>query len=184
MEIGEKLRILRKKRGNTLQDIASKTGYSASLISQVERGLVAPSIATLKKISLALDTPVFALFDEEKFAEITRDDVVVRADARKCIPTDAQKAMFSLLVPDIKRKLDVIMIEGEPGAKSDDDYHSHDGEECEFIIQGIMEVDLNGQIYTLHAGDSIYFDCSKPHRWRNPGPEKMIVLCALTPPEF
>lgn len=184
MEIGEKLRLLRKKRGYTLQQVAMETGYSASLISQVERDLVTPSIATLKKISQALEMPLFALFDEEKFQEFAKEDIIVRKDQRKRIQTDAQKAVFSLLVPNTKRKLEVIMIESEPGGKSGDDYHMHSGEECEYILQGTMEVEWDGDIYTIHEGETIYIDSSKPHRWRNPGPDKLVVLCALTPPEF
>ena len=154
------------------------------MISQVERDLVNPSIAALKKISEVLDTPVFALFDQEKFDEIARSSIVVRRAQRKRIQTDTQKASISLLVPDISRRMDVILIEAEPGARSAEAFHTHPGEECEFIIQGTMEVEWDGQVYTLHEGDSIYIDSSKPHRWQNPGDTKLVVLCSLTPPEF
>lgn len=184
MLIGENLRNIRKKRGYTLQYIAEKTGYSASLISQVERDLVNPSIVTLRKIAEALEMPLFAIFDENKIEEIFSDECVIRKEQRIPINTDDFGAIFSLLNPHKKRKMDVILIEAEPGGNSSDEMHTHPGEECEIILQGTMEVEWNNNTYILNEGDSIYIDSSLPHRWKNVGTDKLVVLCVLTPAKF
>lgn len=184
MTLGENLREIRKKRGYTLQYMAQKTGYSASLISQVERNLVNPSIATLKNISQVLEMPLFALFDEEKFEEVFSSECVVRKEQRVPLDTGDYGTIFSLINPYKQRKMDIILIEAEPGGMSGEEMHTHPGEECEFVIHGTMEVEWNNCTYLLHEGDSIYIDSTKPHRWRNPSSEKMVVICALTPAKF
>ena len=184
MTLGENLRAIRKKRGYTLQYVAEKTGYSASLISQVERNLVNPSIATLKNISKVLDMPLFAIFDEDKFEEVFSQECVVRREQRVLIGTGDYGSTFSLINPYRQRKMDIILIEAEPGGMSGTEFPTHPGEECEVVLQGTMEVEWNNSIYTLHEGDSIYIDSSIPHRWRNPSSEKLVVLCSLTPANF
>ena len=181
MTLGEHLRALRKQRGYTLKTVAEKAGFTASLISQIERDLVDPPISTLGNISKALDVSLLALIDDDAFLEAFDQNAVTRKDQRVKVGSAEFGAVHSLLNPYKNRKMDVMLIEAETGGSSGPGFHTHVGEEFEYVIQGIFEVEWNGKTYTLQEGDSLYIDSSKPHRWKNAGEKKMVVLAALIP---
>ena len=181
MTLGEHLRALRKQRGYTLKTVAEKAGFTASLISQIERDLVDPPISTLGNISKALDVSLLALIDDDAFLVAFDQNAVTRKDQRVKVGSAEFGAVHSLLNPYKNRKMDVMLIEAEAGGSSGPGFHTHVGEEFEYVIQGIFEVEWNGKTYTLQEGDSLYIDSSKPHRWKNAGEKKMVVLAALIP---
>ena len=181
MTLGEHLRALRKQRGYTLKTVAEKAGFTASLISQIERDLVDPPISTLGNISKALDVSLLALIDDDAFLEAFDQNAVTRKDQRVKVGSAEFGAVHSLLNPYKNRKMDVMLIEAEARGSSGPGFHTHVGEEFEYVIQGIFEVEWNGKTYTLQEGDSLYIDSSKPHRWKNAGEKKMVVLAALIP---
>ena len=181
MTLGEHLRALRKQRGYTLKTVAEKAGFTASLISQIERDLVDPPISTLGNISKALDVSLLALIDDDAFLEAFDQNAVTRKDQRVKVGSAEFGAVHSLLNPYKNRKMDVMLIEAEAGGSSGPGFHTHVGEEFEYVIQGIFEVEWNGKTYTLQEGDSLYIDSSKPHRWGDEGEKKMVVLAALIP---
>ena len=181
MTLGEHLRALRKQRGYTLKTVAERAGFTASLISQIERDLVDPPISTLGNISKALDVSLLALIDDDAFLEAFDQNAVTRKDQRVKVGSAEFGAVHSLLNPYKNRKMDVMLIEAEAGGSSGPGFHTHVGEEFEYVIQGIFEVEWNGKTYTLQEGDSLYIDSSKPHRWKNAGEKKMVVLAALIP---
>ena len=181
MTLGEHLRALRKQRGYTLKTVAEKAGFTASLISQIERDLVDPPISTLGNISKALDVSLLALIDDDAFLEAFDQNAVTRKDQRVKVGSAEFGAVHSLLNPYKNRKMDVMLIEAEAGGSSGPGFHTHVGEEFEYVIQGIFEVEWNGKTYTLQEGDSLYIASSKPHRWKNAGEKKMVVLAALIP---
>lgn len=181
MTLGEHLRALRKQRGYTLKTVAEKAGFTASLISQIERDLVDPPLSTLGNISKALDVSLLALIDDDAFLEAFDQNAVTRKDQRVKVGSAEFGAVHSLLNPYKNRKMDVMLIEAEAGGSSGPGFHTHVGEEFEYVVQGIFEVEWNGKTYTLQEGDSLYIDSSKPHRWKNAGEKKMVVLAALIP---
>lgn len=181
MTLGEHLRALRKQRGYTLKTVAEKAGFTASLISQIERDLVDPPLSTIGNISKALDVSLLALIDDDAFLEAFDQNAVTRKDQRVKVGSAEFGAVHSLLNPYKNRKMDVMLIEAEAGGSSGPGFHTHVGEEFEYVIQGIFEVEWNGKTYTLQEGDSLYIDSSKPHRWKNAGEKKMVVLAALIP---
>ena len=181
MTLGEHLRALRKQRGYTLKTVAEKAGFTASLISQIGRDLVDPPLSTLGNISKALDVSLLALIDDDAFLEAFDQNAVTRKDQRVKVGSAEFGAVHSLLNPYKNRKMDVMLIEAEAGGSSGPGFHTHVGEEFEYVIQGIFEVEWNGKTYTLQEGDSLYIDSSKPHRWKNAGEKKMVVLAALIP---
>lgn len=180
MTSGEKLRALRKGKGMTLTDVAEAAGCTASLISQVERGKANPSLSTLRNICRALDIPLFSLLDDGKFEELLNAGIVTTKEKRVRV-NRGLGWNISLLNPCSNRKFDLALMEAEAGEGSGEP-NAHQGNEGIYVIQGVMEVNLDGQIFTVSPGDCIYFDCSKPHQWRSIGEEKMIAITSISPP--
>lgn len=114
--------------------------------------------------------------------EILEKNHIVRANKRKMLSSSESKTEMYLLSPDLNGDIELLLIIAHPGGKSGDDYYSHKGEECGFVIQGSMEIDLNGQIFTIHEGDSTQFKSEIPHKWVNVGPDKLISIWPLRRP--
>lgn len=179
MEFGAKIRKLRQEQSISIEQLAERTKLSTGLISQVERNITGPSVTTLWKIAKALNASINYFFDE--YEEM---DPVVRKDMRKKIILPNSKVTYELLSPNLKGKIEHLLVEIEPGQYNTKELISHEGEECGYIIKGILKVKLGDKEYILQEGDSIYFDSNIPHRYVNAGNEKVVSIWAMTPPSF
>jgi transcriptional regulator with XRE-family HTH domain len=197
VELGVKLKEIRRNKNVTLQQIADQTGLSKSFVSQIETGIANPSIASLKKITDALGVALGALFTNAEngsndalpaapngFAGDPSSEVrVVRRNRRKMLIEPGKKGKMYLLTPDLQRKLEVILGEEEPG-NADEEWYSHTGEECGFVLEGRYEVSVSDQVFVLEAGDSIYFPSHLPHKTRVLGDAPVKTIWVITPPSF
>lgn len=177
--IGRKVRQLRLSRGKSLRGLAAEIGVSAALLSQVERGITDPSLDTLRKLSRALDVPLFSLFDEFDGGTAT----VVRSNARMRVRAPGGEVEYSRLSAGNGR---IELLEGrlEPGGSSSTEPWSHPSEEVVVVIEGVLHVEVADERYRLGVGDSCSFDSRQPHRYVNPGPGRARYLVAVTPPSF
>lgn len=179
MELGEKIRSLRQKEKITIEQLSAQTGLSKGLISQIERDITGPSVASLWKISKALNVTMNYFFDEyDDFNQ------VVRKDERKKIMMKNGDRTYELLCPNLKNQLEMLWIEIEPNDSSSEELISHEGEECGVVIKGTLRILSGEKVYDLNEGDSIYLDSTIPHRYINVGTELSVSVWAMTPPSF
>jgi transcriptional regulator with XRE-family HTH domain len=177
--LGERIRAKRKERGKSLSELSQLTGLTASFLSQVERDVTEPSITSLRKIAKALDVPIFYfLLDAEEFSP------VVRSEDRKVLKFPQSHLTFELLTPDLSRQMELMMATLEPGTSTCDEPLTHPGEECTFVLQGEMEIQVGEDIYHLKEGDSIYYYCAIPHKITSVGKKDLVFISAITPPSF
>lgn len=180
--VGAQLRRLRKMRNLTLEELGRRSDVSAGLLSQIERGRGNPSFNTLVQMAHALDVPIGRLFHT---AEETSP--VVRADQRRSLDVHRSggvEALHELLSPGLDGALEVIWVEAPVGYDSSATPFSHAGEEFGIVLSGRHEVYLDGVRYELGPGDSITYQSSTPHWYRNPGPETVKAIWVITPPTF
>lgn len=181
--LGPQIRDLRRRNGLTLAEIAERTGLSIGHLSQVERGLSAPTIRQLQEISAAMGVRINWFF--QPVAEPEDDDsVVVRGSRRKTLRLDGLGITDYLLVPHLDGKLELLLCVLEPGSGSGDESYTHEGEEAGFILSGSLELWVDEQRYLLEEGDSFAFESTRPHRYRNPGTVSTRVIWAITPPTY
>lgn len=179
MDIGAALRDLRTEKRLTLQQLATRTGLSASLISQVERNQADPSVVTLVKLAQALEVPVGHFF-----AAPPRPNCVVRKSQRKKLTFPESNLVYELLSPDGARRLELLMIHLAPEQHDTEGTVTHPGEECGVVLAGRMEIQVGKETYVLEEGDSIHFSSELPHRLRNPGSEPVVAVWVDCPPMF
>jgi transcriptional regulator with XRE-family HTH domain len=181
-DLGEHVRRLRLERGLTLEEISAKSGCSVGSLSQLERGKGNPAFFTLAKIAHALEVPVARLLHIEKSVE----PVVRRGQGRRLNPhpTEHRGTVYELLTPDLDRALEVVRYELPPGLSTEKTPFVHGGEESGIILRGTQEINVNGVLYTLNAGDAISFQSTLPHWFRNPGPDVVEGIFVCTPPTF
>ena len=181
--IGPRLRGLRKKKGLSLREVASRTELAASLISTLERTSLGASAASIHKLAAFYDTTITELSAQLNSPRSTGKSGIVRADEARIAP---------MLGPDIRIEqrghrdaaMDCQKWTLQPGAGSEDAY-SHEGEEFIYVLRGLFEIELDGhERHLLYPGDSIYFNSTRTHSWRNPGEEESVLIWVNTPPTF
>jgi len=184
-EIGEKVRELRMHKGITLKELSKKVGVTASLISQVERNVAAPSISSLKRISEALGISISSFFfNSEMKQELVRDlSPVVKKNERKILHPCPGVA-YQLLSKNLRGKIEFLLAIYEVGATTGPKLYTHRGEECALVLKGNLEIQLSNSVYRLGKDDSISFSCEIPHRVTNVGKCPAISIWCITPPSF
>lgn len=182
MSLGTKIREVRQKGKLTLNDLANKTGLTASYISQVERGLIDPSISSLRRIAAALNVPLYAFLTDQT----EQQHVLVRANERIKLNLPQSNITYEFITPGIsetkiKSKMEIIYLRLKAKSWSSNKPFIHDADECVFLIDGTLNVELGTEIYTLYEGDSIYIQENIPHRFYNPGDETVIFISVMCP---
>lgn len=181
LEIGKKVRNYRTAQKMTIRELALQTGLTASMLSQIERDLVNPSINTLKLISKVLGVPLFHFFQED----MPTQDMVVRRDMRKTIGRpEHEDVMYDLLTPDTSGNIEFCLMRIPPDSNSADVSQSHSGEEVAYVDEGDVDITIAGERFELHAGDSIRIPQFTEHSWRNRTNRMVKVIFALSPPSF
>ena len=176
-DIGTRLLRLRRQSRLTLVNVAESTGVSPSFLSSVEHGNSNPSIATLQKLARLYNTNVLSFFTDTESARR-----LVRPRDRKILKPNPGVRMELLALGNAKMEPHLFRI--APGATSGGSY-DHEGEEFIFVLQGQLEIWLDEiERYLMEAGDSLYFESTHAHRWRNVGTRETLLLWVNTPPTF
>ncbi|MDS1030161.1 XRE family transcriptional regulator [Bacillota bacterium LX-D] len=179
MKIGGKIKDLRIQNGLTQEELANRSELSKGFISQVERDLTSPSIATLTDILECLGTNLKDFFNdivEEKII-FSNEDIFIKENKEL-------NYEIKWIVPNSqKNSMEPILITLEPGGSSEVD-NPHDGEEFGYILSGSIRIHLGNKKYSAKKGESFYFKPTTIHYISNPGRRTANVLWISTPPSF
>ncbi len=160
-DLGARVRSLRHERGLTLKALGRLAGLSHPFLSQVERGLARPSVASVERIAAALDVPVAQLWAPPRSGVVT---VLRRADG------DAAVTEPDATVRRLSSDHGTVVREWSNGSRRwPAEPESHAGEVVVYVARGAVEVDLDGTVHALDEGDALRFDGSIPHRLRRIG---------------
>jgi transcriptional regulator with XRE-family HTH domain len=178
--IGRRLRAQREERGLTLREVARRIGVSASLISQIERDKVNPSVSTLYALVRELGLTMGELFVDDGAASgqsPAGEGPVVRPDSRFVINL-ASGVTWERLTRDSDPGAEFLYVVYDVGSEScpEDSLVSHGGREYGYVISGRLGVRIGFDEYVLGAGDSISFDSSSPHRLWAIGDEHVTAI--------
>jgi transcriptional regulator with XRE-family HTH domain len=210
LTLGTRIRAQRIKHDMKITELAEITGLTSSTISQVERALISPSIATLKKLCDAMNIPISYLFedadaaDQENPAEngassraadhalhlktyssvnlMGLSPVVHREERKILLPNPGVR--YYLLNPNLAGPTELIYNEYDPGAGTGPELYTHPGVECGLILSGELVIQINDDVHTLKEGDSITFNSSDPHSKNNLSDTICTCIWANTPPWF
>jgi transcriptional regulator with XRE-family HTH domain len=180
-QFGDKLRSVRERRGDTLKSVAEAAGVSPSLVSQIERNIVSPSLDTLMGLADVLDIDPDYLFKD--FKKDKRVDIVRAGDRDSIVQTDVTYHQLSV-VPEMSEKhdLEAFLLEIAPGKEKGDVAYGHPGKELGLLLEGEAELVYGTRSYELKAGDSISFSSDIPHILRNRGITTLKAVWVITPP--
>lgn len=181
---GEQIRARRKELGLSLEELAQRTGLTASFLSLVERDMSNPSLESLRHIAEALGVPPFYFSQVDDAGLMTMQNPVVRATERIKISFPPGDVTSELLVPNLRNKLEVFISHVHPAAGNVARAPKTASEECLYVMEGRLRVVLHDQEYILEAGDSIYIHGFALREISAAGETEAIFLSAITPPIF
>jgi transcriptional regulator with XRE-family HTH domain len=184
LHIGKKIRDLRKKAGLVLQDLSNRTGLSKALLSQIEKEVVSPPIATLLKISKALGVNISFFFqndDSEKRVILVRSNESKVIDSRYFGREESGYYYEALAYKKSKKYMEPFLVEFKRKRAEKLSYFSHEGEEFIYLLEGTLEFRTETEQYVLYPGDSLYFESSIPHAYRAMGRRNAKALTVVYP---
>ncbi|MBW1975624.1 MAG: helix-turn-helix transcriptional regulator [Deltaproteobacteria bacterium] len=182
LQIGSKVRELREKHRYTLQDLATKTGLSKALLSQIENNKVVPPIATLLRLARALNVGLSYFFQDEVRGEtvyVTRVSDRIRVDRRAHHREGEVDYVYEALETKKHDKhMEPFYVEFPCLETNEMVFTSHEGEEFVYLMEGKLEFRTADRVVHLNPGDCIYFDSSQGHSFRSLGnsPAKALVI--------
>jgi transcriptional regulator with XRE-family HTH domain len=178
-QLGRAIRGRRATAGLTLATVSERAGISVSMLSQVERGLLDPSLDTLRNIAEALGTAPFRLLAEEN-AVI---GLVRRGEGRAEFSDDGA-ARSELLSPSLDGAFEIRSRTLQPGASTTSRPRSQPGEQASVFTHGRAVLEIGHEQITVAAGDCVTFDPRQPHRLVTVGDEPLAWIDVLSPPSF
>ncbi len=179
MNIGDKIKRLRILNALTQDELANRCDLTKGYISQIERNLTSPSIATLMDILDALGTDIKNFFNEKVEEKIvfTKNDIYESLN-------EEYGFNISWLIPNAqKNAMEPILLTINPKSKTKLD-EPHKGEEFGYVLKGRIVLALGNQYYKVKSGESFYFESNRTHYIDNPYSKPATVLWVSSPPSF
>jgi transcriptional regulator with XRE-family HTH domain len=169
--VGKKLRLRRVERGFTLQAVSDRTGVSAAMLSLVERGKASPSVGTLVAINSLLNLHI-----PELLGNISGNGDLVTRAAKQTVVKPLRGVTHRVVADDQARGLQLTLNHYSRGSANSAEPITHAGFEYGFVLDGELEVTVDGETHRLRPGDLISYWSSKPHRIVNRGTKKARAL--------
>ena len=172
--VGKHVRRLREEAGLSLRALAAASGFSASLLSQLENGLVSPSIHSMEKISNALGVTLGAFFSN---VDRGAGGGVIRVMDRDRMTSSWSKARIEALSPmTSRRRFDSLLITLGPGGRSGKRPVVHPTEEFAFVVKGRPTLHLGSDEHRLGRGDAVTLPPTQLRLWTNTSTVECCVL--------
>jgi transcriptional regulator with XRE-family HTH domain len=176
-ELGQRLRYVRGLFGYSQRELGTRAGLTHGTISFVERGKISPSVGTLRKIldSFPMTLSEFFLLDPSSEPQV----FFTSADL---LEVGGGGVSLRQVGRNLKgRPLQILHEHYQPGAETAAEPYSHEGEEGGIVLEGRIELTVGNQTRVLGPGESYLFPSRVPHRFRNPGPDKCVIISANSP---
>lgn len=180
--IGTTLRLRRRVRRESLQNIAEMAGISATQLSLVERGLAQPSLRTLRLICEALQMPMSWLFVGESGASALEGGIVVRRKQRRHVDLGPEATAKELLTGDVCSEIQLMQVTIPPeGGSGQQPFKTGLAARCGVVTQGRLGLEVDGQTFVLDKDDSFAFAKRETCRFWCESSETCIVIWAVAP---
>jgi len=179
--IGARVKALREASGLSLRDLAARSGVSAPMLSQVERGETSPTLTVAARIAAGLELRLSQLLRLDEGGSVT----IVRAGQRQRGGNARRGHRFEVLTagqPGQRAELSrhTLASGATTGASDDPPMHEAGSRETALVEQGPLVLVCDGQRHELRQGDCVTFDADLPHHFENPGAAEAVFLAVVS----
>ena len=181
IHIGPRVRALREAMDLSLRDLALRSGVSAPMLSQVERGETSPTLQIASRIAGGLELRLSQLLRLDEAGTVT----IVRAGERRRGGSPQAGHRVEVLtapLPGQRAELSrhVLAPGAQTGGKGDPPMHEPGSREIALVETGTVALIVDGATHELHEGDTVVFDADLPHHFENPGPGEAALLAVVS----
>jgi len=181
IHIGPRVRALREAMDLSLRDLAERSGVSAPMLSQVERGETSPTLQIASRIAAGLELRLSQLLRLDESGTVT----IVRGHERRRGGSPDRGHAFEVLtapLPGQRAELSrhTLTAGARTGGAGDPPMHEPGSREIALVESGSVVLDIDGERHDLVAGDCVTFDADLPHHFENPGPEDAALLAVVS----
>jgi transcriptional regulator with XRE-family HTH domain len=181
-QIGQNIQSLRNRRGLTLRELSRRTKIAASFLSNLENGKTNVSVSKLKVILAELGTNLGGFFSESSG---NGDRIVYRSgELTPLSDPSGRLKIYEVAGKRAGKTFQMLSEIYEPAASTGKEFYTHEGEEAGVVVEGAIELTVDGRSELLHAGDAYCFSSQRPHRMRNTGKKAAQVISVNSPPSF
>ena len=160
--IGKNLKRIRKLRGLTIDALATSSGVSKSMISEIERGIRNPSITIIWSLANALKTPLNYFLKEDS----SNSPMIYKMGTNPSVEGNGY-SFHPLMNFDEDKKFEIYFNEYMPNSETEDSFHYEGVEEYLLVTSGTLVLSLEEKKYTVNEGEVIHFIADKPHHYCN-----------------
>lgn len=178
--IGERIKSIRKERRFSLEELARRTGFAKSYLSQIENLHREPSISTLAKIAFTLGVDLFFLLGGEARQNDEQIVSIVKPSERKTIRRAFGSSGYlyeSISFKKLDKLMDAYVI--RTGFEFPPEPFVHEGEELVYVLEGKQELEVDGRKYIVEEGDCYYLDSKRSHFAKSIGNKQAKVLAVF-----
>jgi transcriptional regulator with XRE-family HTH domain len=177
--IGQIIKKYREKTGQNQSDVAVKANISISMLSQIERGVVSPSIDTLALVCGALGLDM-----AELFKKVSVKTPVRIHNHRERLTMEHDGIRYEQLITNSEGIVpsELFLLEVQPGKASTLSTQGHEGIEMGYVLDGAAVLTVDGVEYALRKDDSVLFNSRHRHQLRNDNPQAFRAVWSISPP--
>ena len=183
MKVGSKIRKLRKEKNMTLEELSKKSGVALATLSRIENNKMNGTMHSHLSICKAMKVSITELYQELENEGKTVEPV--QNENRTEHMLHSEKYSFELLVTKAtEKKILPLLLRLDAGGSTQEENNSPSIEKFIYVISGTIQANIGETTYTLNPGDSLYFDASLTHLFKNETQKKAEAICIIAPPEF
>lgn len=178
--LGPRIREIRKEKGLTLVEIADKTGIAQATLSRIETGTMIGTVESHAKIAEILGVGLSDLYLDVD----TRQDQTFHQtkNSRPQVAHHDKSFQLELLTSESgKKKISPFLLTLQPGGRTGTEHHDRETEKFVYALEGEISANIDGKEYPLRQGETLYFEASLPHFFRNTGAKISRLLAVVSP---
>ena len=177
--VGSRVRALRESLDLSLRDLAERSGVSAPMLSQVERGETSPTLAVAARIAAGLELSLSQLLRLDEGGAVS---IVRAAERRRGGAGGHRHEILTPPLPGLRAELSRHVLAGgaATGGPGDPPMHEPGARETALVESGAATLVVDGARHDLRTGDCVTFDADLPHHFENPGPDEAILLAVVS----
>jgi transcriptional regulator with XRE-family HTH domain len=180
--IGKRMQELRKAKKISLTELAEKSGVQIATLSRMENQKMTGTLESHMQIAKALEVDLTELYKDVAIQASENRIEVQKKDTQADVFNYSDKSSYEILTSKIlTKKMMPVLLKIEPGGATNKEQNNAGSEKFIFVLDGQVEIDINAKSYHLDQGNTLYFDSSLPHIFKNNGKHIVKLICVTTP---